>query len=181
LPGHCGVIAPRRTAHRLSLRLSSPTPPDFEFTILPTARVLYLSRSSFLALSIPRVLLFPPALPAPTLLAPPLPHRETSVVTIFPGKGSDILSNASGSGTRYWTRWTSAQAVLSFGVVLFLAFWFSSYVLLGTSNSLVRLWRIGTGITNPTEHMPKKAYKVRASIINKNVSRITHRETYTAR
>ena len=80
-------------------------PPDLEITILPTARVLYPSRSLSLAFSISRVFHFSPTLPVSTLLAPSLPHRETSVVTISPGKGSDILSNASGSGTRYRMRW----------------------------------------------------------------------------
>ena len=94
------------------------------------------SRSLSLAFLISRVLHSPPALLALTLLAPSLSHRETSVVTIFRDKGSDILSNAFGSGTRYRMRWRQAQAVLSFGVVLF---WLSGFFLLvhlATSNSL---------------------------------------------
>ena len=68
--------------------------PYHTFTTLLTARIRYFSRS-----------LLPSHPPWQIRIAPPLPHRETSVVTIFPGKGSDILSNASGSGTRHWTRW----------------------------------------------------------------------------
>jgi len=56
LPGQRGVIAPARTVHEPSLRFSFSAPPDHEITILPTARVLYLSRSLSLAFFISRVL-----------------------------------------------------------------------------------------------------------------------------
>ena len=112
----------------LSQASRSPSFPQLAFFI---SRVLYFSQSSF-----------PTCPPSTETLCASIATSGSSVVTIFPGKGSDILGNASGSGTRYWTRRIQAQAILFFGVVLFLALWCSFLVLLITSNSLVQLWKI---------------------------------------
>ena len=83
LPGQCGVIALPRTAHRTLLHespfllLHTTSSPLFSQLAFVISRVRYFSRS-----------LLPTHPPWQIRIAPPLPHRETSVVTISRGKGS---------------------------------------------------------------------------------------------
>ena len=82
VPGHSSTTTPG-----LSLRLSSPTPPQPQFTILSTPRIPYLSCSSFLAFSISRVLHSPPALPALIRLCAPIAISGNIGGNNLPGQG----------------------------------------------------------------------------------------------
>jgi len=111
LPGQCGVIAPPSRARGPLERYHAATLLYANNLILPSDRVLYCLLAFFHR---------PPTSPE-NAQAPALPHRDTSVVTIFPGKGSDFPTNASGSGTARSRRRTSFLVTLSLLLFAFLA------------------------------------------------------------
>ena len=118
LPGQCGVIAPPSWAREPLDRYHAATLHYANNLILPSDRVLYCLLVFFHR---------PPTAPENTQV-PALPHRDTSVVTIFPGKGSDFPTNPSGSGTARSKRRTSFLVTLSLLLFAFLALFSLCYV-----------------------------------------------------
>ena len=116
----------------LTTRVALSASPYHIFTTLLTARVRYFSRS-----------LLPSHPPWRIQIAPPLPHRETSVVTISRGKGSGFPGTASDSGIRY--AFGAGHICILFGPSSFLGFsvFSFSYVWLSSSNTSTGLWKIG--------------------------------------